>query len=128
MQTATEYQIVQKKVMAVMGWNETEYANYIMECGYAYLRHYIPNETEAMIQCITHSRIFWNWWKLEWHARDTAFASHYYKLIKIDCAKEIYHNEHDPRTLAACIYPNGVVLEESYAIMIGKLNQQAVLQ
>jgi hypothetical protein len=77
---------------------------------------------------MVRSRIFWNWWKLHWYARDKAFADSYYKLMRLDCVQEIYESVHDARTLASSIYPNGVVLEESYAIMIEQLNQEALLQ
>lgn len=128
MQIATGTNTIQQQVIKLLGWTEQQYSNYVFETGFAYLNHYLPDESHYIITCMTRSMVFWNWWKLQWHFRDQVFTESYYKLMRLDCVEDIYHDLHDAKTLASSIYPNGVALEESYAIMINELNNEAVLQ
>lgn len=128
MKTAAEYSQIKKHVLTILRWSDDQLSNYMYECGLDYLKFYLPHESQYMIHCISSSRIFWNWWKLHWQYRDAAFAEQIYQLMRLDYASEIYADLHDPKTLALSIYPNGMVLEESYNKMIGELNKQAVLQ
>ena len=125
---ATKYDQIQQQILTLLRWDATQHGQFIYDCGLSFLNYYIKDESPYIISCILRSRIFWNWWKLEWYTRDQAYATHFYKLMHMDCNHELYFDLHDPKTLAHAIYPNGVVLEESYALMINELNKEAVLQ
>lgn len=111
-------------VMAWLQWDELAYATFQYECGLAYLGHYITHDKwgQDMLQ---RSAIFWNWWKLQWDYRDTAFCDEeetglMLRLGSKHC-RSLYYHLHNPATLASDIYPNRVVLDESYNQMIHSL-------
>jgi hypothetical protein len=112
----------QQKICAILQWKEEQHSQMVYDNGLSFLVHYLPMESEFMINCITSSRIFWNWWRLHWNARDEQFASLYFNLVRLKDAEDLYKELHNPKTLAYSIYPDGVVLEETYAKMIGELN------
>lgn len=116
----------QQKVCAILQWPQQKHSQLVYDCGLAFLYHYLPLENEFMIHCITSSRIYWNWWKLHWQSRDQVFADYHFTLVRLQCAEDLYKELHDPRTLANELYPNGMVLSESYANMIGELNKSEV--
>lgn len=120
---------LQRDVMKLLGWNEQQYATFIYDSGIAYLSYYIPDYPHVVSQ-ITRSEIFWNWWKFHWEKRDKEFMD---VCDTTPCEEgsgndlaDIYQGLHDARTLAAGIYLNGQVLEESYANMIGCLTKEQV--
>lgn len=113
-------------------WSEMDFAQYQYEQGIAYLRAYLttspPNPLsgregeEWSISLIERSRIFWSWWKNHWTNRDQAFIDFTNNTAyNIDTLREIYYEMHDANVLAKCIYPNGVILSESYAEMVTEL-------
>jgi hypothetical protein len=122
----------QKKVRTALRWSEEQYADFMYNCGLAYLQFYIGNEPQEVLSHIRKSKTFWNWWKLHWQKRDEEFFQKWKEeVIDGNCNAglewlEIYFEYHDPKTLAAEIYPSGVVLGESYATMIDQLNKEAV--
>jgi hypothetical protein len=68
------------------------------------------------------SAIFWNWWKNHYTNRDENFIEQVVNTtFTRDEVRDIYLDTHDATTLARCIYPNGVVLNESYALMVTDL-------
>lgn len=117
---------IQQQIEKLLQWDDLRYSKYIMECGLMYLRYYIRNEADEIIDHIRRSKIFWNWWKLHWETRDKAFIETNVDIVDYRLARQLYQNQHDPATLAAEIYPNGEVLGESYAMMIGQINKEAV--
>ena len=127
MKAAPDYQQTQQTVMRLLGWTEQEYADHIYETGLQYLKATVKDDTGYIIKCMTRSRVFWNWWKFHWFARDQAFAEQEPVLSELDFVQEIYHELHDPQCLASAIFPDGKVLEESYCIMIGDLNKEVVM-
>lgn len=117
---------VQREVRALLAWDAQAWAQYVFDCGIAYLQKLMPSYPQVASQ-ISRQQIFWNWWKAHWEKRDMEF------LEKIDESQEAiidpvaeYRELHDPRTLAEAIYLNGQVLEESYAEMFGKLSDEQI--
>lgn len=109
-------------ICRLLHWTELQYADFQFETGIAYLQYYIPRDQYG-IDMLIREKIFWNWWKNHWNQRDQGFA------IAVQAASlnkriEIYENMHDPRRLASAIYPNGVVLTNTYARMINELQDQ----
>jgi len=122
MQTAT----TQQQVTRLLQWSDQRYAEFIFECGTAYLQHYTRGEGQLIISHIMRSRIFWNWWKMEWELRDRAFIESQVIPLKLDNLLAIYRALHDPAALAGEMTPSGLVLRESYNTMIAELNQEAL--
>lgn len=117
---------LQRDCMKLLGWNEEQYAGFIYNTGIAYLSNYIPNYPQVVSQ-ITRSEVFWNWWKMHWEKRDKEFMEQCYGWDEgREYYIELYKNLHDASTLAAGIYLNGQVLEESYANMIGCVTKEQV--
>lgn len=117
---------IQNRIIDLLQWDDGRYEKYVFECANAYLYAYIKNEAEEVINQIKRSKDFWNWWKLQWQARDEAFIASIIQPIKKDVARQLYQYLHCPATLAAELYPAGEVLGESYAAMIGQLNKREV--
>lgn len=110
------YDTIAKQVCALLGWSIQVHHAFLIKCGKQYLQEYIPRHPQD-IDTLIQSHVFWKWWQTNWYQRDIQFLSiiggsqHVLQL----CYKEL----HDPRSLAKSIYPNGIVLSESYAKMIG---------
>ena len=116
------------KVCRLLGWTELEYCNFQYECGLLYLSIYLKNDQWG-VDLIHRCRTFWSWWKNHWVIRDKEFfvymadpeidgyfcpamCIHFYKLL------------HDAQDLAQDIYPNGAVLQNTYAEMMGQIIDQ----
>lgn len=113
---------VQKAIQALLGWTVAEWAEYQYACGLQYLTKLAPEYPQVVTQ-ISRSIIFWNWWKLHWEKRDIEFQERLYGDEDKATLVDEYRELHDPRTLAAALYLNGQVLQESYAEMIGKITK-----
>lgn len=115
---------IQKKILQLIGWSEEKYAQFIYDCGIEYLKCTMP-EYPLVVKEISASENFWNWWKAHWELRDQEFIEKCFQWDEgIDSRIEIYKIDHDPRTLASAIYLNGLVLQQSYANMIGDITKQ----
>jgi hypothetical protein len=107
----------QEAIMFQLQISETQYANFLFKKGTAYLQAYIPQDP-AGIDMLVDSRVFWAWWRLEWMLRDEQFiASNYTGPVPL--LRRVYASYHRPDELASEISPNGVVMAEGYAKMIG---------
>jgi len=110
-----------RKVCRELKWTETDYCQFQYEQGIAYLTHYL-NHDEYSIQVMERHGNFWNWWKNHWTNRDEKFIEQIVNTtFSVKDNQELYRDVHDAETLAQCIYPNGVVLNESYADMVTEL-------
>jgi hypothetical protein len=110
---------LQQQVCDLLGWSYETCCAYIEKCGKQYLQHYIPQDPQG-IDMLVESKAFWSWGRTNWYYRDAQYLQCMIggsKEALVDCYKEL----HDPRTLAAQIYPNGVVLNATYAVMIQEL-------
>lgn len=116
------------QVQKLLKWTEQEHSQFIYDCGLAYLTYYIKDEAEVIISHMIRSRIFWNWWKANFRLRDQAFIDRKIVDLKTETWHLIYKELHDPKTLAAEIYPSGVVLGESYNTMIEQLNKDVLCE
>lgn len=120
MQNTTDNNVI-REVLQLIGWTKEQHNQHIYECADAYLGGFIPSYPQIQTQ-IMKTPVFWNWWRLHWEKRDMQFIEQCYGWDEgRESRVEVYKELHDPRTLAAAIYLNGQVLEESYAEMIGKI-------
>lgn len=117
------------RVCELLGWDEQQYADFQYECGLRYLRHSIPADNWGQ-DWLQRAAIFWNWWKNEWCRRDAEFCEPeegwHPELLGTENMRRLYHHEHNPIVLASEIYPNRVVLDESYNQMISELIKETV--
>lgn len=98
-------------ICQLLKWNTMQYAEYQYAIGLQYLYWYLPCDDNARFQ-LERSKLFWNWFKSQWAAHDTAF---------IDCDQierhghdlllSMYAALHCPRTLAKEVKPNSTVLD-----------------
>jgi hypothetical protein len=109
-----------QQVMTLLRWDESQFAEFQYKTGKQYLQSYISSDPEG-IDMLVGSRIFWNWWKNQWLARDMSFLTGNIHKLNHATALNIYLCLHNPDALIHSIYPGGAVLEDSYAQMIRNL-------
>jgi hypothetical protein len=115
-----------KEITTLTAFTEQEYQQFVYDCGLAYLQSVIDEEQhEYVTQFIRRSIVFWNWWKYHWQRRDQQFIEMCYNWDEgIEARHQLYLKENEPRKLAAGLYLNGKVLEESYSVMIQDLQKE----
>lgn len=130
---------MQKAIEQITGISADERSEMIYENGLAYLRHQCLGY-EGVADEISASRTFWRWWAEHWNRRDEAFAAplnpteegkHGARVIgmrglKKQTARQLYEMVHNPIALSCELNMNAHVLQESYASMMGKLNDECV--
>jgi hypothetical protein len=111
---------LKQRVAKTLRWTDLQYATYQYEQGCAYLMKYLNGDGYS-VSVMERSRIFWNWWKNHWMNRDEGFLEFVANTVYgLEDLRTFYSDVHDAETLAACIYPNGVILNESYAVMVAE--------
>jgi hypothetical protein len=117
----TQMQTTKQQVISLLRWSEDQYASFQYKMGKQYLQSYISKDP-AGIDMLVGSRIFWNWWKNQWMLRDIEFIQIGATTEYFDKAGDgIYRLIHSPEKLIGTIYPSAVILEDSYAEMIGNV-------
>lgn len=110
----------QQRIIKLLGWSEMQYSQFIYEIGLRYLELYIPSD-RAGIDALSRSKIFWAWWRNQWAIRDGEFLAD--EDVKNTLLYKWYHS---PHRLTSEIFPNAVVLSDSYAVMIDHFNKSIV--
>lgn len=113
-----EAQELKQRVCDLLNWDELAYAEYQYKAGLLYLQHYIPNDPSG-IDMLASNKVYWSWWKNRWADRDKQFCNPGTPMLCLSTRLKMYHLLHNPEYLAKEIWPNGVVLNDSYAKMIG---------
>lgn len=105
-------------VCELLKWSSDDYNVYLYETGEEYLQHFLPNDAEGA-DMLRRRKIFWNWWRNHWAARDKRL------VLAAICwpydageMQLIYKENNDACTLAAAIYPNGIIMRESARAII----------
>lgn len=118
---------MKEKILNMLNWDALEYGQLQYEFGLTYLRAYIPDDLQA-IDLLERSKTFWAWWRNHWTLRDAQFIEMVDpRHFTIESLRAQYRCYNDPYSLTQRIYPNGAVLEETYARMIGKINDEICL-
>jgi hypothetical protein len=93
--------------------------------GITYLHLYIPDDDYGR-RILEGERMFWAWWKNEWHQRDELFLS---KAKELTVSERIdwYMELHTAAILVKEIHPHSVALGTTYARMIGELHDSKLL-
>jgi hypothetical protein len=110
-------QTLKEQVCRLLHWNDEAYAAFQFEMGLAYLQEYIPNDPHGAQQ-LTHSKVYWNWWKNSWLQRDEIFVREAKEDWDLADRLYIYSDSNNPSLLIGNTRPNAVVLEETYKEMI----------
>lgn len=116
------------EVCRLLEWTELEYCNFQYECGLLYLSIYLNNDQWG-VNLIHRCRAFWTWWKNHWVIRDKTFFV-YMEDPEVDgcfvlaTRQHFYRLLHDAKELARDIHPNGTVLQDTYAEMMGQIIDQ----
>ncbi len=114
---------VEASITKLLRWDEMHYKTFQYESGLNYLEEYLKDEYSERI--VSRCSSFWKWWRNHWTQRDYVFmefeANTTYDL---ETLREFYRDMHDAKTLAMAIYPNGVIMNESYAVMVTELVEQ----
>lgn len=114
------------QVCAELRWTAEQYDDCWMDAGRVYLQTYLNGDAHS-VETVAKSRIFWSWWKNHWLNRDETFLEFAVNTaFSVTDKRDNYEELHNPKVLAQCIYPNGVVLSESYALMITDLVNEEV--
>jgi len=109
-------------VCVLLNWTEEQYGQYVYDCGIEYLNEYLDEDAYS-ITVLENSRIFWTWWKNHFATRDEMFIdlNRRCPVRSNELRDQLYKHYNEPKMLAACIHPNSVVLNESYAMMMKEL-------
>lgn len=116
---------LQQQVMQLLSKDDKDYNQFMYDCGLAYLNEIAPAYPQVTAEII-RSNTFWDWWKGHWAVREMEFI----EIIDESPAEAIidvmqmYKDLHDPKTLAAALYLNGQVLQQSYATLISKITKE----
>lgn len=97
----------QARIIDLLRWNLATYSAFMYECGLKFLEKYIGSDEEA-INLLTPRQEFWNWWKLQFNARDEAFISEWDGLedhTPVADMRQLYKDIHNPAVLACEIHP-----------------------
>lgn len=99
-----------------MAYNWRMYLN-----GLTYLEHYVRDRQD--IDRFERSRIFWNWWKIQWTIREEEFMTY---AINYPLPQRFFFwcKLHDPLLLAQERTPNGEILGNSWCVMIGNMRKE----
>ncbi len=116
-------------ICRLLNWTDLEYGEFQYKCGCLYLQHYISNDPQGIDELLQH-KLFWNWWKNQWHNRDFAYmidSEQQLDKLSISNKRLLYMHAHDPKMLAMEIAPNSIILGEAYKKMIGELVKMEVV-
>lgn len=104
-----------------IGISHTVYCWRMYFAGLDYLEHYLRDRQD--IGRFERSRIFWNWWKIQWTIREEEFMTY---ALKYPMAHRffLWTKLHDPLLLAQERTPNGIMLGDSWCVMIGTMRRE----
>jgi hypothetical protein len=123
-----EASLMKLAICNLLDWTELEYGEFQFKSGCSYLQHYIPNDPHGIDELLKH-RMFWNWWRNQWHNRDFAFmldSNNELSKLCLSNKRLLYMHYHDARMLAAEIAPNAIIIADAYKKMIGELIKEEV--
>lgn len=119
-------QLIAQEVCQHLGITVTDHFWMRVDAMVEYLDRYLPGEEfEYDRHTLRSSTFFCNWWNNHWKMRDEEF------LHNVGYSMDIHHYYsmlHDPQRLADGVTPNSIVLDNSYAEMIGKVNEQMAVK
>lgn len=70
-QEALKWQAIQSLICQRIGWTEEQYTSFQFEAGYRFVDYILDAMGENDRKQVTHSKLFWGWWRNEWYERDS---------------------------------------------------------
>ncbi|ASZ11075.1 hypothetical protein KTO58_19860 [Chitinophaga pendula] len=112
-----------ERILSLLSIDEVEYFSMQFETGLLYLSLIIKDAT--IRQYIGTSPQYWKWWNNQWLLRDeqlvhrAEFSNYVIDDAGNLCYEQCYYSHyHDAHRLANEIFPNSIVLNDSYAAMV----------
>ena len=99
------------KVKLLLGWDDLQYGEFLMDQGYAYMEYQIGADVWG-VQQIRVSAAFWAWWRNQWHKVDMPFVD-YAKRLPLEERLKNYRDIHDAEAID--FTPQGNVLQHTFA-------------
>lgn len=119
-------------LMRLMEMSELDYHTHVMDTAYEYLEKNIGKDKFGK-NLLLNSKSFWVWWRIQWDRRNRLFINeaslsgvdHIIQPDTRTMIKDLYMETHSVNEIH--VYPSRMVMEASYAVMIGKVFDEAVL-
>lgn len=111
--------LTRAQVIKCLRWTEEQHFDFVHKMGVQYLREFVP-DNDAILEQLKSSRMFWGFWKNEWHRRDLVFmedANGY--TADYNC--ELYRMVHNAHWLHNELSPGRIEMEDGYCSMITQL-------
>lgn len=123
----------QQLLIRSMQMSDLDYHNYVMDVAYEYLDHYVGKDHFGK-NVLLNSKSFWTWWRIQWNRRNRIFINEtrLNEVVAIiqpedsKLIKELYLEIHTVSEIQ--VYPNRIVMEQSYAEMIGKVFDEVAMK
>ncbi|SEW02239.1 hypothetical protein SAMN05428988_1343 [Chitinophaga sp. YR573] len=115
------------RICDLLKWSELEYAEFQYNTGIEFLQYYIPDDPYGADQLIC-SRIYWAWWRNQWYLREMALPFEFLSRPQwpLSVIRSKYIDMHNAQSLVSSLYIGRVILEQSYAEMIGRVIDDAL--
>lgn len=118
--------MLKEAIMKEMECTEMEYCEFQYEEGERYLEAYCPTVPCDFKSILAGSRLFWNWWKMHWMARDEIYLDVVSGKLKMGNRRLIYAHMHDGVVLAEQISPDAAVYADTYAQLMHGVVKEVV--
>jgi len=113
---------IEARVLQLTGLKAPQRAEMVFENAYRFLERYIGQDDWAE-SYITQSRVFWQWWRLQWRIRDEVF------LARVKGRRygrhqmcSLYQREHCPMKLAGL--PPAALIHKEYSRMMDEVHKE----
>ena len=112
-----------EQICRAIGWDADQYRLHQFETGMSYLEHYLKGDHQG-VQMLSRTKTFWVWWCRQWERRNRILLhklnkKHRFATTPKADFKKLYEQVHHHECLS--VYPGRVVMEKSYAEMMGQL-------
>ena len=122
----TQHEQNTQLLIRLMEVSELDYHNNLMDIAYEYLDNQVGKDIFGK-DVLLRSKFFWDWWKNQWNRRngilihrlDLDEVCHILQPKIVRLLRKEYQNIHSVKTLN--IYPSRIVIEASYAVMVGNV-------
>jgi len=116
---------IKQEIQRLLNIDELHYGNLLMDKAYEYLNSIMRLDAWG-IKILTSCPMFWKWWVNQWEHTDriwyfdTKMEGRMYLTTQQQMDyRQSYDNMHAVELMVA--YPNKLVMEETYAIMVGEI-------
>lgn len=114
-----------QQICRLLGWSLLQYAEYVEQKGIQYLQEILFADEHA-IRELTKGGMFWSWWKNHWFRRDETFLVNPKVTPGAAAFNELIYEELN--SIETGRYPHKQILEESYCLLMDRINVEAVKQ